>query len=75
MEPITNAAANGINSLWGIAPTVSLLLLFIIVLLYSIRARLFDAREERGLYRQTLKENTEAFNALKEIIRVALTAK
>lgn len=73
MENLTNAAATGVNTLWGISPVVTVLLLINMLCLYFIRALLIDAREERGLYRQTLVNNTEAFNALKEIIRVAIT--
>lgn len=75
MEPLIEATANGVNSLWEVAPIVTILVLIDVVLLYFIRVLLLDAKEERTLYRQTLKENTEAFNSLKEIIRVAISTK
>ncbi len=73
MEQIAGAAANGLNTLWDIGAAFTILLLTVIVLMYVIRALLLDAKEERALYRQTLKENTEAFNRLTEVIRVAIS--
>jgi uncharacterized membrane protein YqiK len=75
MEQITGAAANGLNSLWHLAPIVTILLLIILLLIYLLRALLLDAKEERSLYRQTLMENTKAFNSLQEVIRAALSTK
>lgn len=73
MEQIAGATAKGVNSLWELGGIVTVLVLVIIVLLYAVRALLLDAKEERSLYRQTLMENTKAFNSLQEIIRVALS--
>lgn len=73
MDQLTGAAANGVNSLWNISPLVTALVLAIMLLLYGVRALLLDAKEERSLYRQTLIENTKAFNSLQEIIRVAIS--
>lgn len=73
MDQITGAAATGLNSLWNLAPIVTILILIILALVYLLRALLLDAKEERSLYRQTLMENTKAFNSLQEIIRVALS--
>lgn len=75
MEQITGAAANGVNSLWNISPVVTILVLMVLVLLYGIRALLLDAKNERTLYRQTLVDNTKAFNGLQEVIRAAISAK
>lgn len=74
MDQMAWAASRGVDSLWELAPIVTILILIIMVLLYFLRALLLDAKEERSLYRQTLKENTDAFNSLKEIIRVAIKA-
>lgn len=75
MDKITESAANGLNSLWNLAPIITILLLFILLLLYFVRALLLDAKEERSLYRGTLNENTKALNSLQEVIRVAISAK
>jgi len=75
MEKIADTATNGINSLWDIAPVVTVLVLVILMLVYFIRTLLLDAREERNLYRGTLEENTKALTSLQEIIRVAITLK
>lgn len=73
MDKIIDAAGNGVNSLWNLAPIVTVLVLAILALCYFARALLLDAKEERGLYRQTLNENTKALNSLQEIIRVAIS--
>lgn len=75
MEQITGAAATGLNSLWNLAPIVTILLLINLLLVHFLRALLLDAKEERSLYRQTLMENTKAFNSLQEVIRAALSTK
>ncbi len=75
MEQLTGAAANGLNSLWHLAPVVTILLLLVMVLIYFLRALLLDAKEERTLYRQTLQENTKAFDSLQEVIRAAISKK
>lgn len=72
---IASAAAKGLNSLWDISIALTVLTLVILGLLLFIRALLSDAREERNRYLQTLEKNTEAFNSLKEIIRVAISVK
>lgn len=73
MDQMAGAAANGVNSLWNISPVVTVLVLMCGILLYFIRNLLIDAKEERNLYRQTLIDNTKAFNSLQEIIRVAIS--
>lgn len=73
MDQMAGAAANGVNSLWNISPVVTVLVLMCGILLYFIRSLLIDAKEERNLYRQTLIDNTKAFNSLQEIIRVAIS--
>lgn len=73
MDQLTGAAANGVNSLWNIGPVVTILVLAVMLLVYTVRALLLDAKEERGLYRDTLKENTKAFEKLQEIINVAIS--
>lgn len=75
METIAPAATKGLNSLLEIAPVVTTLVLFILVMLYFIRALLIDAKEERNLYRGTLEENTRALTSLQEVIRAAIAAK
>ena len=70
---MAGAAANGVNSLWNISPVVTVLVLMCGILLYFIHSLLIDAKEERNLYRQTLIDNTKAFNSLQEIIRVAIS--
>ena len=73
MDQMAGAAANGVNSLWNISPVVTVLVLMCGILLYFIHSLLIDAKEERNLYRQTLIDNTKAFNSLQEIIRVAIS--
>lgn len=75
MDSISDGAKGGLNSLWDIAPVVTVLVLGILVLLYTVRALLTDAKEERNLYRQSLNENTKALNSLQEVIRVAISIK
>lgn len=75
MENIAPTATKGLNSLLEIAPVVTALVLFILILIYFIRALLIDAKEERNLYRGTLEENTRALTSLQEVIRVAITTK
>lgn len=72
-QQLAGAATNGLNSLWNIGPIVTILLLLILALIYFIRALLIDAKEERGLYRQTLIDNTKALNSLQEVIRAAIS--
>lgn len=72
MTDIAGAAANGINSLWHIAPIVTILVLVIIVLLYFIRLLLQDAREERKVVRDTLAGNTAVMSRLEELIRTTV---
>lgn len=75
MEKIADAATNGVNSLWDIAPVVTVLVLVILMLVYFVRALLIDAKEERNLYRSTLEANTKALTSLQEVIRVAISLK
>lgn len=75
MEHIVGAASEGVNSLWGIAPVVTVLVLMMFVLIYFIRALLIDAKEERNLYRGILEANTKALTSLQEVIRVAISLK
>jgi hypothetical protein len=75
MEKITDAATNGVNSLWDIAPVVTVLVLVILMLVYFLRAMLIDAKEERNLYRSTLEANTKALTSLQEVIRYAISLK
>jgi hypothetical protein len=74
-QQLAGAASNGINSLWNISPVVTVLVLIVGILIYGIRALLIDAKTERALYRQTLVDNTKAFNGLQEVIRAAISAK
>jgi len=73
MDDITKAAANGVNSLWDIAPIVTILVLIILALLWFISALLKDAREERTLNRAALQGNTAILSELKELIRGAIS--
>ena len=73
MNQIVGSATHGLDSLWNLAPIVTVLVLAILALCYFVRALLLDAKEERNLYRQTLMENTKALNSLQEIIRVAIS--
>lgn len=73
MDDITKAAANGVNSLWNIAPIVTILVLIILALLWFISALLKDAREERTLNRAALQGNTAILSELKELIRGAIS--
>lgn len=75
MENIASSATKGLNSLWDIAPVVTALVLFIILLVYFIRALLIDAKTERTVYRATLEANTKALTSLQEVIRVAISSK
>lgn len=75
MENIANTAAKGLNSLWEIAPVVTVLVLAILFLIYFVRALLIDAKEERNIYRATLEANTKALTSLQEVIRVAIGLK
>ncbi len=68
MGEITGAAAKGVNSLWDIAPVVSILVLAIMVLLYFIRGLLMDAKEERKANRDALIGNTAVLARLEELI-------
>jgi hypothetical protein len=72
MEPLTGAAANGVNSLWQQGALVTVLVLAVMLLCYLVRALLLDAKSEREKYCKTLMANTEALNGLKEIISVAI---
>lgn len=75
MDNIANSATKGLNSLWEIAPVVTAMTLFILLLVYFIWVLLKDAREERNVYRMTLEANTKALTSLQEVIRAAISAK
>lgn len=75
MDGIAGSATKGLESLWDIAPIVTVLVLVILLLVYFIRALLIDAKEERNLYRGTLEANTKALTSLQEVIRVAISLK
>ena len=72
MDELSKAAGNGINSLWDIAPVVTVLVLIILALMWFISQLLKDAREERALNREALKGNTVILTELKEVIRGAI---
>lgn len=72
MGGMEGAAANGVNSLWNIAPVVTILVLAIIVLLWFIRNQLLDAKEERKVVRDALTGNTAVLARLEELIRTTV---
>lgn len=72
MDEMVKVTAGGVDSLMGIAPLVTVLVLIIIVCVFFIWALLKDAREERALNREALKGNTIILTEFKEMIRGAL---
>lgn len=72
---IEGAASEGIASLFGISPVVTILVLMIIALLWFVRYLLVDAQGERQLNRDALNNSTAVISELKEMIRGAINAK
>lgn len=63
----------GLQSLFTIAPIVTLLVLIVICQLWFIRFLLNEAKEERKLNREALNNSTAVISELKEMIRNAIT--
>jgi len=67
--------AQGVSSLFGLAPIITVLVLIIVVLCWFIKSLLQDAKEERRLTRDALTGNTAVISEFKEMVRNALANK
>lgn len=73
MDELTKAAADGVTSVMGVSPIVTILMLIILAMAWFIRMLLLDAKEERRVTRDALIGNTAILSELKELIRGAVS--
>lgn len=71
-QTLEGAVSDGVSSLFGLAPIITILVLIIIGLCWFIKSLLQDAKEERRLNREALLGNTSVIAEFKEMIRAAI---